>query len=66
MVEDIVKKIGCSRRHLNRLLLCERNASPKLAMAFEKVAGIPKDVFVFGSQNKRRTEWSKALRRMAK
>jgi hypothetical protein len=66
MVEEILKKIGCSRRHLNHMLLCERNASKKLAMSIEKEVGIPKEVFVFGSQNKRRTEWSKALRRMEK
>lgn len=66
MVEDILRKIGVTRRHWNYLLLCERNASPRLARIIERKTGISKEVFVFGSQSKRKAEWNKVIRRMGK
>lgn len=64
MVEDILRKIGISRRHWNYILSGERNASPRLALVIERELGIDKSVFVFGSNTKRKSEWIRASKRL--
>ena len=57
---DIYQKLGVTRRHINRLLAGEQNASPKLARRIERQMGIPKETFVFGTSAARRAAWNKA------
>lgn len=66
MTKEIIEKIGCSRRHWNYMLNCEKNASKRLALVIENELGISKEVFVFGSKADRRSAVKKYIRRMAK
>lgn len=56
-VKKIIKLADVSRRHFNYLLLAERNATPTTAKRLERATGIPKELWVFGTQQQRQRAW---------
>lgn len=63
LIGEIVAEAGISRRTWNYLLNGTRNASPDAAKRLERVTGIDKGLWVFGSAKKRQEAWEKELRR---
>lgn len=56
---ELSKKVGITQRHLEYLIKAERNASPLVATRLEKVTGVPRELWVFGTPAQRRAAWKK-------
>jgi plasmid maintenance system antidote protein VapI len=55
--KEISRKAGISTRHLEYILNKERNASARVAVKLEKLTGISKEVWVFGTKRQRSSAW---------
>ena len=62
MIKDILEKMAISKRHFSYLLNGDRNATPATAIQIERVTGIPKEIWVFGSALERKTAWENFLK----
>lgn len=63
---DVAKAASVSRVHLNTILSGKRTASPKLATRLEKITGIAREIWVFGTPEERRAAWNKAKAKEAR
>ncbi len=60
--EHIANKVGVTVRCLDYLLRAERDARPSLARRFERVTGIDKSLWVFGTKHQRQQAWKRFAR----
>ena len=61
MIKNILDKVDISSRHFSYLLNGDRNATPSTAIQIERVTGIPKELWVFGSALERKAAWENFL-----
>lgn len=59
MIKRIANKANVSVRHLYYILAGGNNASPVLAKKLQRLTGISREVWVFGTKRKRQEEWAK-------
>jgi|MTBAKSStandDraft_2_1061841.scaffolds.fasta_scaffold10054_2 plasmid maintenance system antidote protein VapI len=56
---QIANKAGVTRRYIDYLLSAESDASPRVAVRLEKVTGISRQVWTFGTKRQRQDAWKR-------
>lgn len=62
----VAQKANITPRHLDFILMAERNASPGTARLLEKATKIPKSTWVFGTKTERTCSWKKFVKKEEK
>lgn len=65
-IKEVAEKAGISLRTWHYLLSGQRNASPDTARRLERVTGIDRGLWVFGTAKQRQAAWQKECRRRSK